>query len=140
MPPATHVLDPGAEAGEHTTLEIDVTELDHASPGGTDEPTVLPLDASVTDAANAWTTAFGADPEFWLEEQFGHRICAWVDQVLSNDAKAFGAAAMTIARSRHCMSRPSSCLWPRCFGSAFAHRIPFATISGVDVAGLARAR
>src|ERR1700682_2511889 len=44
-------------------------------PGGTDEPTVLPLDASVTDAASAWTTAFGADPEFWLEEQFGHRIC-----------------------------------------------------------------
>jgi hypothetical protein len=51
MQPATHVLDPGAEAGEHIRLEIDVTELDHASPGGTDEPTVLPLDASVTDGA-----------------------------------------------------------------------------------------
>jgi len=44
----------------------------------------------LVQAASAWATAFGADPEFWLEEQFGHRICAWVDQVLSNDAKAFG--------------------------------------------------
>src|ERR1700731_1250349 len=40
-----------AEAGEHTRLENDVTELDRASPGGTDEPTVLPLDASVTGGA-----------------------------------------------------------------------------------------
>jgi hypothetical protein len=23
-------------------------------------------------------------------KQFGHRICAWIDQVLSNDAKTFG--------------------------------------------------
>jgi hypothetical protein len=44
----------------------------------------------LVQAASAWATAFGADPEFWLEKQFGHRICAWVDQVLSNDAKAFG--------------------------------------------------
>jgi len=51
MQPATHVLDPGAEAGEHIRLKIDVTELDHASPGCTDEPVVLPLDASVTDGA-----------------------------------------------------------------------------------------
>ena len=49
MQPTAHVLDPGAEAGEHIGIEIDVTELDHASPGCTDEPTVLPLDASVTD-------------------------------------------------------------------------------------------
>jgi hypothetical protein len=31
MQPAAHVLDPGAEAGEHIRLEIDVPELDHAS-------------------------------------------------------------------------------------------------------------
>ena len=49
MEMAAHVLDPGAEAGEHVRLEIDVTELDHASPGRPDEPAVLPLDASVTD-------------------------------------------------------------------------------------------
>jgi hypothetical protein len=49
--PAPHVLNPGAEAGEHIRLEIDVTELDHASPGGPDEPAVLPLDARVTDGA-----------------------------------------------------------------------------------------
>src|SRR5262249_16229899 len=51
MQPATHVLDPSTEAGERGRLEIDVTELDHASPGCTDEPVVLPLDASVTDGA-----------------------------------------------------------------------------------------
>ena len=51
MQPATHVLDPGAEAGEYTRLEIDVTELDHASPGCPEEPSVLPLDARVTDGA-----------------------------------------------------------------------------------------
>jgi hypothetical protein len=51
MQPTAHVLDPGAEAGEHIRLEIDVTELDHASPGCTDEPAVLPLDARVTDGA-----------------------------------------------------------------------------------------
>jgi hypothetical protein len=44
----------------------------------------------LVQAASVRATAFGADPEFWLEKQFGHRICAWVDQVLSNDAKAFG--------------------------------------------------
>jgi hypothetical protein len=49
MQPAPHVLDPGAETGKHIRLEIDVPEHDHASPGCTDEPTVLPLDASVTD-------------------------------------------------------------------------------------------
>ena len=53
MQPAAHVLDPGAEAGEHIGIEIDVTELDHASPGGPGEPAVLPLDASVTDGARA---------------------------------------------------------------------------------------
>ena len=47
--PATHVLDPGTEARERSRLEIDVTELDQASLGRTDEPAVLPLDASVTD-------------------------------------------------------------------------------------------
>jgi hypothetical protein len=51
MQPATHVRDPGAEAGEHIRLEIDVTELNHASPGCTAEPAVLPLDACVTDGA-----------------------------------------------------------------------------------------
>jgi hypothetical protein len=51
MQPTTHVLDPGAEVGEHIGLEIDVTELDHASPGCTDEPAVLPLDARVTYGA-----------------------------------------------------------------------------------------
>jgi hypothetical protein len=51
MQPATHILDPGAEAGEHIGLEIDVSELDHASSGGTDESTVLPIDARVTDGA-----------------------------------------------------------------------------------------
>jgi hypothetical protein len=51
MQPTAHVLDPGAEAGEHIRLEIDVTELDHASQGCTDEPVMLPLDASVTDGA-----------------------------------------------------------------------------------------
>src|ERR1700731_3708242 len=40
-----------AEAGEHTRLENDVTELDRASPGGREDPTVLPLDASVTGGA-----------------------------------------------------------------------------------------
>src|SRR5450759_2353268 len=49
--PTAHVLDPGAEAGQHIRLEIDVTELDRASPGGTEEPAVLPLDARVTDGA-----------------------------------------------------------------------------------------
>jgi hypothetical protein len=44
MQPTPHVLNPGAEAGEHIRLEIDVTELDHASPGCPDEPAVLPLD------------------------------------------------------------------------------------------------
>ena len=57
MQPAAHVLDPGAEAGEHVRLEIDVTELDHASPGRPDEPAVLPLDASVTDGT------FGVVPD-----------------------------------------------------------------------------
>ena len=51
MQPATHVRDLGAEAGEHIRLEIDVTELDHATSGCTDEPAALPLDASVTDGA-----------------------------------------------------------------------------------------
>jgi len=51
MQPAAHVLDPGAEAGEHIRLEIDVPELDLASPGGPDEPAVLPLNASITDGA-----------------------------------------------------------------------------------------
>jgi hypothetical protein len=51
MQPATHVLDPGAEARECSRLEIDVTELDQASPGCTDESAVLPLDARVTDGA-----------------------------------------------------------------------------------------
>jgi hypothetical protein len=46
--------------------------------------------ARLVQAASVWATAFGVDPEFWLEKQFGHRICAWVDQALSNDAKAFG--------------------------------------------------
>jgi hypothetical protein len=44
MQPATHLLDPGAEAEEHIRLEIDVTELNHASPGCTNEPAMLPLD------------------------------------------------------------------------------------------------
>jgi hypothetical protein len=42
MQPATHVLDPGAEAGEHVRLEINVPELDHASLGCTDEPAGCP--------------------------------------------------------------------------------------------------
>jgi len=51
MQPATHVLDPGTESGEHIRLEIDVTELDQASPGCADEPAPLPLNATVTDGA-----------------------------------------------------------------------------------------
>jgi hypothetical protein len=50
MQPAAHVRDPGAEAGEHIRLEIDVRNS-IASPGGPDEPAVLPLDARVTDGA-----------------------------------------------------------------------------------------
>jgi hypothetical protein len=49
--PATYILDPGAGARERIGLEIDITELNHASPGCPDEPTVLPLDASDTDGA-----------------------------------------------------------------------------------------
>jgi hypothetical protein len=51
MQPAPHVPDPGAEAGKYIRLEIDVTELDHASSGCPDEPAVLPLDTRVTDGA-----------------------------------------------------------------------------------------
>ena len=39
------------EAGKHIGLEIDVTELNHASPDGPDEPAALPLDSRVTDGA-----------------------------------------------------------------------------------------
>jgi len=35
--------------------------------------------ARLVQAASVWATAFGVDPEFWLEKQFGHRICARVD-------------------------------------------------------------
>jgi hypothetical protein len=42
MRPATHLLDPGTEAREPSRLEIDVTELDPTSPGGTDKSAVLP--------------------------------------------------------------------------------------------------
>jgi hypothetical protein len=45
--PATR--DPGAEAGERIRLEIGVAKLDYASPGCTDPPAALPLDARVTD-------------------------------------------------------------------------------------------
>jgi hypothetical protein len=51
MQPATHVLDPGAEAGERIGLETDVTKLDSAGPGRTGEPVALPLDACIADRA-----------------------------------------------------------------------------------------
>src|SRR5450631_2604874 len=51
MKPATHIRDSGTEAGERIRLEIDVTELNHASPDGPDEPAALPLDSRVTDGA-----------------------------------------------------------------------------------------
>jgi hypothetical protein len=42
----------------------------------------------IVHAAGVWVKAFGVDPEFWSERQFGHRICSWVDQVLGSDANA----------------------------------------------------
>jgi hypothetical protein len=51
MQPATHILDPNAEAGEGIRREVNLVEFDHAGPGRTDEAAALPIDAGVADRA-----------------------------------------------------------------------------------------
>src|SRR5258707_1672027 len=57
MQPATHLFDSGAETGERSGLEIDVTKFDDAGPHGAKEPAALPFDAGITDGA------FGVVPD-----------------------------------------------------------------------------
>lgn len=45
----------------------------------------------VMQAASAWCKAHSAGAGFWNEHQIGHRICAWIDRVLSNDVEASAA-------------------------------------------------
>jgi hypothetical protein len=64
MQPAAHIIDPGAEAGKHIRLKINVTELNYSSPSCADKPALLPRDASVTDGA------FGIVPDRELRVHF----------------------------------------------------------------------
>jgi hypothetical protein len=42
----------------------------------------------VIKAAGIWAGAWGIDPEYWSERQFGNRICSWLNDVLANDPTA----------------------------------------------------
>jgi len=42
---------------------------------------------------SAWAEAWGIDPEYWAERQFGNRICSWLSDVLTNDPTAEGYLA-----------------------------------------------
>lgn len=42
----------------------------------------------VVQATSAWCKTHGVDANFWNEHQIGHRVCGWIDQVLSSDAGA----------------------------------------------------
>ena len=51
MKPSPNVFQPGAEAGQHIGLKIDVAEFDNASTCRLDQPAALPFDAGITDGA-----------------------------------------------------------------------------------------
>jgi hypothetical protein len=42
----------------------------------------------VARVATAWCTAYGADSNFWVEKNFGFRLCAWLERVLNEDDTA----------------------------------------------------
>jgi hypothetical protein len=47
-----------------------------------------PLLPHVIKAADIWADAWGIDPEYWAEKQFGNRICSWLNDVLTSDPTA----------------------------------------------------
>jgi hypothetical protein len=42
----------------------------------------------VLDAATAWSSAYGADTNFWSEQDVGGRLCAWIDRTIGEDPAA----------------------------------------------------
>jgi hypothetical protein len=43
---------------------------------------------SITRAATAWGSAYGADSNFWSERNIGGRVCGWLDLTLTKDPAA----------------------------------------------------
>ena len=46
----------------------------------------------VVQAASAWCSKHGAGSPFWGEHQIGHRICAWIDKVVTDEPDASAIA------------------------------------------------
>jgi hypothetical protein len=62
-----------------------------------------PLLPHVVKAAVIWADAWGIDPEYWGERQFGNRICSWLNDVLTNDTTAENNLAGLEATLNHAL-------------------------------------
>jgi hypothetical protein len=78
MPTLTSLVTGASSSGYLASLFLNLIET---SP----RPVLLPF---VVQATMAWCSAYGVDPNFWLEKEFGVRVCAWLDRTFADSVSA----------------------------------------------------
>jgi hypothetical protein len=78
MPTLTALACDAASSGYVASLHLNLVAC---SP----RATFLPF---VVQAMMAWCAAYGEDTNFWVEKEFGPRLCAWLDRTLTRDSSS----------------------------------------------------